>query len=173
MTANDWWSDSLNRQRPQAHEIIELPFPHKLNKIEKLAESYSSGLSFGEIAKRTGIPKVTVRKTLVDAGVGIRNFKNCRKPSLDLAQVMSSGKTPYGYCYLEGKLVMDAREYQVVLDMFRMWQAGRSLRAIAFTLNERRVSTRQSKSWRHEVVKNIIERHKKELQKHKGEEYGT
>ncbi len=77
------------------------------------------------------------------------------------------------YCYLEGELVKEPREYKVVIEMERLWQAGRSLRAIARTLNERKIPTRQSKTWRHEVVKKIIERHERENLKTKGEKYGN
>ena len=144
-----------------------------MNKIEKLAEFYESGLSLAEVAKRTGIPKGTVRKVLVDGGIGVRTFRKGQQQSFDRTQVMRGGNTPYGYCYLEGKLVVDARERQVVLNMWRMWQSKKSLRAIAQTLNERKIPTRFSKSWKHEVVKKVIERHEQDLKRVKGEKNGT
>jgi len=164
-----WWTNSHNKQRPQPHEIIELPFSYKTNKVEKLAEFYGSGLSLGEIAKRTGIPKGAVRQTLMEGGVGVRTFRKNQKQSFNLTQVMRAGNTPYGTCYLDGKLVVDAREHQVVLNMYRMWLSGKSLRAIARTLNEQKIPTRFSKSWKHEVIKKIIERHEHDQKKVKGE----
>ena len=86
---------------------------------------------------------------------------------------MRAGTIPFGYCYLEGKLVVDPREYKVVLEMFRLWRSGLSLRAIARSLNDRKIPTRFGKSWKHEVIKHIIERHQKDLDSKLGGKHGT
>lgn len=80
---------------------------------------------------------------------------------------MRSGNTPFGFCYLEGKLVVDPREYKVVLEMHRLWKRGQGLRAISRHLNDKGIPTRFGKSWKHEVVKHIIERHEQELKRTK------
>jgi len=101
--------------------------------------------------------------------VDIRDFRNSQKTKPDPTQVVCAGTTPFGYTYLEGKLVVDPREYKVVLEMYRLWQDGQSLRAISRHLNDRKVPTRFGKSWKHEVVKKIIERHEKDLKRSKEE----
>ena len=73
---------------------------------------------------------------------------------------MYSGAIPYGYCYLEGKLVVDPHEYQIVHEMHYMWTQGKSYRAIARELNSRKVPTRFGKKWNHEVIKQIIRRYR-------------
>jgi len=108
------------------------------------------------------MPKGTVRKTLIEGGTAIRSFRRNHEPISNSPNVMRAGNTPFGYCYLDGKLVVDARERQTVLDMWRMWQGGHSFRSIARTLNEHKISTRFGKSWKHEVVKQILKRHEAE-----------
>jgi len=110
---------------------------------------------------------------LQKAGITIRDFSRCQKKKYDLTQVVRSGAIPYGYTYLEGKLVVDAREYKIIHEMYRMWQSGKSLRAIARTLNDRHVPTRFGKSWKHEVIKKIIERHEHDQKKVKGGKNGN
>lgn len=84
---------------------------------------------------------------------------------------MRSGGTPFGYTYLEGKLVIDPHQYKIVLEIHRLWKSGNSLRAIARKLNNRQVPTRFGKTWQHFVIKNIIDRHQTKLKK--GDSHGT
>lgn len=74
---------------------------------------------------------------------------------------MRSPVLPYGYAWLEGKLVKEPREYKIVLKVIGLWQAGKSLTAIARTLNDQRVPTRNGKKWFHCTVGAIIKRHQK------------
>ena len=84
---------------------------------------------------------------------------------------MRSGATPFGYTYLEGKLVIDPHEYKTVLEIYRLWKSGTPLRAIARKLNERKVPTRLGKTWQHFVIKSIIDRH--QTKQKKGDSHGT
>jgi site-specific DNA recombinase len=71
---------------------------------------------------------------------------------------MRPGSPPYGYCYLDGQLVADNREQQIIRRIVEMRTNGISFRAIAEALNEQNVRTRHGKSWKHEVVKQICMR---------------
>ena len=57
------------------------------------------------------------------------------------------------------KVMVDPRETKVVHQMVKLWQSGKSCRAIAKLLNDQKVSTRLGKRWSHSVVKTIIRRH--------------
>lgn len=111
-----------------------------------------------EIERCVGVPKTTIRRTLLKSGVAIRDFSNGQKYKSALFGAMGPGATPYGYAYLEGKLVIDPREYKTVLEILRLWQSVQSTRAIARILNERKLFTRQQKRWHHVAVRKIIER---------------
>jgi hypothetical protein len=71
---------------------------------------------------------------------------------------------PYGYAWLEGKLVVDPHEYKIVLKIMKLWDSGKSLTAIANHLNGQQVPTRMSKKWFHIAVNAIV---KRQLQKDK------
>jgi site-specific DNA recombinase len=72
---------------------------------------------------------------------------------------MRSPVLPYGYDWLNGKLVVDPKEYRVVQKIVQLWQKGISARAIADTLNQQRVPTRMGKRWFHSSVNAVIKRH--------------
>lgn len=93
--------------------------------------------------------------------MAIRDFSRGSKNRHDPTRVMKTGTTPFGYTYLEGKLVVEPSEYRVVLEIARRVASGESLRAIARILNDRKVPTRFGKKWNHEVIKKIHERHQR------------
>jgi DNA invertase Pin-like site-specific DNA recombinase len=68
---------------------------------------------------------------------------------------MRVGRTPYGFCYLDGQLVVDNKEQQIIRRIVEMKANGMSFRAIAKALNDQKIPTRMAKSWKHEVVKQI------------------
>jgi len=71
---------------------------------------------------------------------------------------------PYGFAWLEGKLVMDPHEYKVVLKIMNLWHFGKSLTAIADFLNGQKIPTRMGKQWFHSAVGAIVKRQSKENQ---------
>lgn len=136
----------------QPHVIIELPFKYRSSATEKIIKYYQDGLSLREIQRRGGGSKTKIRQTLIDAGVEIRSFDKDNPIKPDLTKVMRSGATPYGFCYLDGKLVPDNREQQVIHRIMEMVANGMSYRATARALNNQKVKTRFGKSWKHEVI---------------------
>jgi len=153
--------DKLTRELAHYHDTIGFFVKSKEKNIAEFRVLYDQGLSLSEIARRTGYSKSKVRKTFRAAGIAIRDFSRGQAKKHDLTQVMRSGGTPYGFTYLEGKLVMDAREYKIILEIYRLWQLGETLRAIARHLDDRKIPTRFGRAWSHEVVKKIIDRHHK------------
>jgi hypothetical protein len=81
---------------------------------------------------------------------------------------MRSPIIPYGFSWLEGQLVKEPREYKVVLKVIALWKAGKGYTAIARTLNDQRLLTRNGKKWFQSSVGAIIKRHQKENQETKG-----
>lgn len=72
---------------------------------------------------------------------------------------MRSPVLPYGYDWLDGKLVIDAKEYRVVQKILHLWQKGISARVIADQLNQKSIPTRMGKRWFHSSVSSVIKRH--------------
>lgn len=71
---------------------------------------------------------------------------------------MRSPVIPYGHAWLEGTLVVEPREYKIVLKVMSLWQSGKSLTAIADYLNDQGVPTRMGGKWFHCTVGAIIKR---------------
>lgn len=82
---------------------------------------------------------------------------------------MKSGTIPYGFAYLEGRLVVDPHEYKNVLEIAGLRKRGDTFRAIARALNGRKIKTRMGKPWTHELIKRIFERHQQQKKKGNGQ----
>jgi hypothetical protein len=74
------------------------------------------------------------------------------------AIAMRPGATPYGYAYLEGKLVKDPKEYKTLLQIQKLWKSGKSCSDIAAVLNNQKTPTRRGKRWGKSVIGRIIKR---------------
>jgi len=71
---------------------------------------------------------------------------------------MRSPVLPFGYDWLDGKLVVDPKEYRVVQKILNLWRKSQSARVIADQLNQQKISTRMGKRWFHSSVNSIIKR---------------
>jgi Recombinase len=132
-----------------------------VNSRAEIAEFYKAGLSLREIQKRLDVPKTTIRETLIKDGIARRASSKRQKETHEKPEGMRSGVTPFGHTYLEGKLVVDPHEYKIVLEILRLWKSGKSMRGIACYLNDKKIRTRQGKSWSHFVINSIIQREQK------------
>ena len=146
-----WISEHQNH-----HDFIELS-PRTPSRIyEECAPLYESGLSIRDIEERTGIPKSTVRETLKKNGMALRNPLNGNAIHIDRLHTKRGGHTPYGYAYLDGKLLLDPKEQIIVRKILKLHQSGLSGNAIAKELNHQKVPSRTGKSWSPCVVRRII-----------------
>lgn len=142
------------------HDFIELS-PRTPSRIyEKCAPLYESGLSIRDIEERTGIPKTTVRETLIKNGMALRNPQDGNASNIDRTKNKSGGHTPYGYAYLDGQLLLDPKEQIIVRKILKLHQSGLSGNAIARELNNQKIPSRNGKSWSPSVVREIIRRNK-------------
>jgi len=150
--------DAPNSNRDLSHDIIRF-FPKTRDRVFKVcAPLYESGCSLREIEEKTGFPKTTIREVLNRCGLVLR--KRSKRPIKDdkLSTKLRSPVLPYGYAWLEGKLVMDPREYKVVIKIMDLWRSGRGLTAIAVYLNDQKILTRMDKKWFHGTVGAIVKR---------------
>jgi len=141
------------------HDIIRFSPNTAENLFRICAPLYEQGLSLREIERQTGFARSSIREALTERGLVLRPTKRCQKRKWKKPTAMRSGVIPYGYAYLEGRLVVDPREYKTVLQAVRWWKSGKSYTAIAKLLNDKKVPTRLGKRWTHSVVKRVIERH--------------
>lgn len=103
-----------------------------------------------------GIAKSTIRETLIKSGFALRNPLNGNASRIDNKRSKRGGSTPFGYAYLEGKLLMDPKEQVALRKILNLWKAGMSYQAIADYLNNQKILTRSGKPWVRSVVRSII-----------------
>lgn len=148
-----------------SHDFIRFLPKTKENIFLICSPLYEQGLSLREIERQTGFAKTTIRESLTSTGLPLRKYKPVTATPLKRSSGMRSGTIPYGYAYLEGKLVPEPKEYKIVLNVCQQWKSGHSFRAISRNLNDQRILTRTGKKWTHELIKRVIDRHESDLKK--------
>jgi DNA invertase Pin-like site-specific DNA recombinase len=138
------------------HDFIDLSPSTTSRIIEKCAPLYEKGLSLRDIQERTGIAKSTIREALTKSGFALRNPLNGNAPIIDSKRTKRGGSTPFGYAYLDGKLLMDPKEQIALRKILSLWKAGKSYQGIADELNNKKITTRSGKPWIRSVVRSII-----------------
>ena len=63
---------------------------------------------------------------------------------------------PYGYEYIDGKLVVNEKEAEVVRRIFDMYLEGFSMKKIADVLNSENIPTKQDRKWASQTVAVIL-----------------
>lgn len=147
----------------QAHDFIPLSPKTKAVIFEKCAPLYKKGLSIRDIEEATGIPKSTIRVALTSGGMSLRNPTNGNARKIDRTQSKRGGHTPYGYSYLDGKLLIDPKEQTVARKILKLRHEGQTFQAIADELNRHKTPTRSGKPWIKSVIRSIILRTKGEI----------
>lgn len=75
----------------------------------------------------------------------------------------SGAPPPYGYCYLEGRLQKDPREYPILQMIEKQRQFGRTPTDTARLLQGNGYKTRHGKDWTQAHVFNIVQKLKNKL----------
>lgn len=63
---------------------------------------------------------------------------------------------PYGYDYVDGKLIINEKEAKVVRDIFSWYLEGKSIGEILDLLRERNVSTKRGGAWAKKTISSIL-----------------
>ena len=89
-----------------------------------------------------------MREALQRFGLGKKEKPECRHP----------GQIPFGWEWLEGRLVKNADEQKTVRWIRQMKKAGKSLNGIAKVLNELNVPTKNGGTWQANTVRKMASR---------------
>lgn len=63
---------------------------------------------------------------------------------------------PYGYNYIDKKLIINKKEAEVVKKIFRLYENEYSMNKIADFLNEKNIPTKRNKIWRSQTISKIL-----------------
>jgi len=144
---------------PYHHDIIKFSPRTQEHIFHECAPLYEKGMSLREIEEKTGIPKTTIRETLTSHGMVLRKAPDRQSSENKKPIKRRTPVIPYGYAWLEGQMIMEPKEYKIVLKILGLWEKGLSCRAIAKKLNEQNTPTRMGKKWNKTVIGSIIQRH--------------
>ena len=121
-----------------------------------IAEKYQKGCSLRDIAKHLGSSKNRIRSELKRLGLEVRvsGTQATNKRSLKPGK---QGALPYyGFCYLEGQIVKDPREFPTLQTIHRLWNRGKSIHQINQELNREKILSRKGKTWSWAAIQNIV-----------------
>ncbi len=118
-------------ERLQPIDFINLCFPDTARVSSEIAHFYQEGLSLRDVARKVNLSKTRVRTLLIRAGVELR-----AKISVPTATGWrKSGKQAvrpfYGFCFQQGKIIRDPKEYSVLLLIHEKWKQGVNSNSIA------------------------------------------
>jgi hypothetical protein len=145
-----------------SHDFIEFSVKSQARISEDYAELYRSGLSLNYISEQTGIARSTLRDAFKKHQIPIRTKKQTIEGEKLGKDFKCAGHPPFGYAYLDGKLIVDPKEQLTIRKIIKLRQSGMSLRAIVEELNDQKIPTRTGKAWYLSFVKTIIDRNQKQ-----------
>lgn len=140
------------------HHFFETRNRISLKDARGIAEKYENGFSLRDLAKLYGYSKTKIRSSLKRQGL---------KPRAGVTQAthertLRSGKQCalpyYGFCYFEGQIVKDPREFPILQMIHRYWSKGKSIHQINLELNRAKVLSRKGKTWSWAAIQNIVVR---------------
>ena len=126
--------------------------------IEKVGPLYLKGLSVSDISAQTGIPRSSIYASLRANKQTLRPQKSVPFDRWRKGHGKTRNKPPYGWCFSQGELIKDPREYPVVQLIESLWKQGRAVGEIVRHLNENGYRSRLNRDWGYGVVKGVISR---------------
>lgn len=149
---------SPTRKKSDIHDIIEF-FELSQDRIYEIsAPLYQKGLSVTEIAEQTGLKRTTIWQALKTHQDPFNPkpsvpYKRWRK-----GHKRTGARPPYGFCFLQGEVVRDSKEYPTLLLIHGLWTRGSKIMSILAALSERNLKSRTGREWSYGVIKAIVQR---------------
>jgi len=99
-----------------------------------------------------------VRACLFKEGIKLRN-KYAEAMELRRHKRGKQGARPYyGFCYFDGEIVKDPREYPTLALIHILWTNKQTIHQIVKELNRRKLKSRTGRKWSWAAVSNIVKR---------------
>lgn len=111
-----------------------------------------------DIADLFGCSKGKIRNHLTKSGHEPRDFSAKAARNARLKRGKTNARPYFGFCYLEGEIVKDPREFPTLQLIHRYWRQGKSAHYIRIELDQAKSRSRLSKAWSWIAIQNILER---------------
>lgn len=121
-------------------------------------ELYQKGWSLREIAKELGASKSGIGSILPKAGIKLRDKVSQATNQRGVNSGKQSVQPYFGFCYFEGQITKDPREFPTLRLIHRRWNEKRTIHEIAVELNNAKIPSRSGKQWSWAALKKIINR---------------
>jgi hypothetical protein len=142
----------------QVHDIIQLSSPDRSSIYEKILEFSANGMSPRWISTELKVSKSFVNDALgAAAKERPKRNKETKSPSRCVTRIRG-GRTPFGFDYIDSRLVENPRELHAIQKLIELWNAGNGPSAVAAEMNRLKLKTRNGKRWDHSVVSDIVVR---------------
>lgn len=130
--------------------------------LKIIIDKYQDGWSLGDIASLIGCSKNKVRIELKKSKIAIRSSVAQATNRRPLKSAKQKALPYYGFCYFEGKIIKDPREFPVLNKIHFMWEQKKTIHQITQALNQQGIGPRRAKAWSWLAVKNIVDRFNQE-----------
>ncbi len=128
--------------------------------VKTIVEMYQNGCSLTDVAKLVRRSKDRVRNELLRNGIEPRGRMTRARDSHSLKSAKPSARLHYGFCYFEGHIVKDPREYPTLKLIHHHWVNGKTVQGIRVELNRAKIPSRSCKRWSWAAVKSVVDRFK-------------
>ncbi len=125
-----------------------------------MAEMYKRGQSLLEIARHFDCSKHKVRTELKKAKVQTRASVTQATHKRRLKSGKQNALPYYGFCYFEGKIIKDPKEFPILSKIHSLHEQGKTIHQITQSLIKSKLPSRKGKIWSWAAVQNIVERFK-------------
>lgn len=111
-----------------------------------------------DIANLFGCSKGKIRTQLRKSGREPRDFSTRAARKAQLKRGKTNARPYFGFCYLDGEVVKDPREFPTLQLIHRYWCQGKSAHYIRIELDQAKSRSRLGKAWSWIAIQNILER---------------
>lgn len=123
-----------------------------------IAEKYQNGSSLRDLAKHYGYSKGKIRSAILRQGCKVRVSAAQATHERSLKSGKQGALPYYGFCYFEGQIIKDPREFPTLQMIHRHWSQGKSIHQINLELNRAKALSRKGKTWSWAALQNIVNR---------------
>ena len=160
------WANPTTCKKLISVDFIEFFQKSNSNIIEIIGPLYRKGLSVTDIAEQTGLKRTSIWRCLKDNKQILLKQSAVPYKRWRQGHGKRGAKPPYGFCYFEGEVIKDPKEYPTLQLIQNLWKQGASISSIITKLEERKLRSRMNKAWSYNVIKSIIKRSKDGVTEH-------